>query len=89
MNHGSDRKLVALVAHLLESDPELADSVDALLARHEPLLTSVEVEERLRIKSGTVRAMARDGRLPGYRLGREWRFLWSEVMSAVMRGQVG
>ena len=39
-----------------------------------PLLTALEVQERLHIDRSTVYRMAEDGRLPAIRVGRSWRF---------------
>ena len=37
-------------------------------------MTSDEVAELLQINKGTVSRMARDGRLPATRVGKQWRF---------------
>lgn len=81
--------LAAYVADALNRDPVLAERVDALRSRDEPLLDSPEVAERLGLTEDTVRAMARDGRLPAYPVGRKWRFVWSEVRAAVIAGRLG
>jgi excisionase family DNA binding protein len=40
----------------------------------DPLWTVEEVAHYLRVKPGTVRAMARRGELPAIKVGRIWRF---------------
>ena len=40
----------------------------------ELLMTAAEVAKYLRLKPNTVRAMARDGKLPAIKVGRGWRF---------------
>jgi excisionase family DNA binding protein len=39
-----------------------------------PLWTIKEVASYLRLKPETVRIMARDGKLPAFKVGRVWRF---------------
>lgn len=43
-------------------------------ARERKLLTVAEVAELLRINKSTVYRMAKQGRLPATRVGRQWRF---------------
>lgn len=38
------------------------------------ILTAEEVAEFLRIHPYTVRRLAREGKLPGFRIGGQWRF---------------
>lgn len=38
------------------------------------VLTAEEVAEYLRIHPYTVRRLARDGKLPGFKIGGQWRF---------------
>jgi excisionase family DNA binding protein len=45
----------------------------------EPLLTIEDVSHYLRLNSETVRAMARDGKLPSLKVGRNWRFRRAEI----------
>lgn len=45
----------------------------------EPYLTAPEVGEMLRVSADTVRRRATAGEIPGVRIGRQWRFLGSEV----------
>lgn len=40
----------------------------------EPLWTVLDVAEFLRLEPETVRTMAREGKLPGIKVGRAWRF---------------
>jgi excisionase family DNA binding protein len=42
--------------------------------------------ELLNIHPDTVRRLARNGRLPGYRVGRQWRFPAEEVARMRMQG---
>jgi excisionase family DNA binding protein len=44
------------------------------------LLTVHEVAGKLKVKPATVRQMARDGGLPGLKVGSDWRFDWCEVV---------
>jgi excisionase family DNA binding protein len=41
---------------------------------YEPLWTVDEVAQFLNFKPGTIREMARKGKLPAIKVGREWRF---------------
>lgn len=43
-------------------------------AGHQPLLTPAQAAERLRLHPKTIVRMARDGRLPGVKVGAGWRF---------------
>ena len=42
-------------------------------------LTAGDVTRMLRIDKSTVYRMAEDGRLPGFKVGRQWRFLATDV----------
>ena len=58
---------------------------------HEPqanpdLLTARDVARLLGVDTATVYRMAGDGRLPGVRVGRQWRFPSDRVRSALRRG---
>ena len=44
-----------------------------------PLLTVDDVAYFLRLEPDTVRALARDGKLPAIKLGRVWRFKQDEI----------
>lgn len=41
--------------------------------KHHPLLTAEEAAAHLRLHPCTVRRLLRQGRLPGARIGRDWR----------------
>ena len=45
----------------------------------EPLWTVEDVSQYLRLEPGTVRTMARDGKLPGIKIGRVWRFNHKDI----------
>ena len=45
----------------------------------EKLLTTQEAAQQLKVSASTVRRMARQGRLPGMRVGKLWRFSQSEL----------
>jgi excisionase family DNA binding protein len=49
-------------------------AVDFVYSSTEPLWTVQEVAEYLRLDSSTIRAMAREGKLPAIKVGRVWRF---------------
>ncbi len=51
----------------------VSQPVDAT-AKEGKLLTVVEVADLLRINKSTVYRMAKQGRLPATRVGRQWRF---------------
>lgn len=44
------------------------------MAEREPLMTTVEVAEYLGMHRQTVGRLAARGVLPGFKIGREWRF---------------
>ena len=44
-----------------------------------PLWTVDDVAQYLRLEPDTVRALARDGKLPAIKLGRVWRFRQDEI----------
>ena len=46
----------------------------------EEILTIREVAELLKLHPKTVNKLANSGRLPGYKIGRQWRFRKSEVL---------
>jgi len=50
------------------------------------LLTARDVAQLLGVDTATVYRMAGDGRLPGVRVGRQWRFPSDRVRSALRRG---
>jgi excisionase family DNA binding protein len=39
-----------------------------------PILTVYELSEYLRVNKNTIYKMVREGKLPGFRLGSDWRF---------------
>jgi excisionase family DNA binding protein len=53
--------------------PETERIVDPMESNHE-LLTVKEVCDLLRVHYSTVYKLARDGRIPGFRVGTDWRF---------------
>ena len=46
-------------------------------------LTAGDVTQLLRIDKSTVYRMAEDGRLPGFKVGRQWRFKPEDVEAAL------
>lgn len=50
------------------------------------VLTADEAAELLRVSTKTILALARDGTLPGEKVGRAWRFVRSDLL-AYLRGQ--
>lgn len=55
------------------------------MAEEHEVLTTEEAAALLRVSTKTVLALAREGSLPGEKVGRAWRFLRSDVL-AVVRG---
>lgn len=47
------------------------------------VLTVEEVARLLKLKEQTVRALVREGELPAKKLGKQWRFLRSELLEAL------
>jgi excisionase family DNA binding protein len=47
----------------------------------EPLWTTDDVASYLRLEPETVRAMTRGGKLPGFKVGRVWRYRRREIRS--------
>lgn len=47
------------------------------------ILTSEEASELLKVSNKTVLKLARDGDLPGQKVGRAWRFCRSELVAYV------
>ena len=54
----------------------------------EEILTVREVADLLKLHPKTVNKFAISGRLPGYRIGRQWRFRKSEVLKLLEKGEV-
>ena len=50
------------------------------------ILTTEEAADLLRVSSKTVLALARDGALPGTKVGRAWRFLRTDILDYVHAG---
>ena len=50
------------------------------------ILTTEEAADLLRVSSKTVLALARDGELPGTKVGRAWRFLRADLLDYVHGG---
>ena len=49
----------------------------------EEILTIREVADLLKLHPKTVNKLANSGKLPGYRIGRQWRFRKSELLKAL------
>jgi excisionase family DNA binding protein len=47
------------------------------------VLTAEEAADLLRVSTKTVLTLARDGNLPGEKVGRAWRFLRSDLLNYV------
>ena len=47
------------------------------------VLTADEAAELLRVSTRTILALARDGSLPGEKVGRAWRFLRADLLNHV------
>jgi excisionase family DNA binding protein len=47
------------------------------------VLTTEEAAALLRVSSKTILALARDGSIPGEKVGRAWRFLRSDLLEYV------
>ena len=47
----------------------------------DPLWTAEDVATYLRLESETVRSMTREGKLPGFKVGRVWRYRHSDIKS--------
>jgi excisionase family DNA binding protein len=53
----------------------------AIKIETEPLWTVDDVANYLRLEVGTIRTMAKEGKLPGVKIGRVWRFRKKEIYS--------
>jgi len=53
------------------------------LAEELQVLTTEEAADLLRVSSKTILALARDGSIPGEKVGRAWRFLRSDLLDHV------
>lgn len=49
----------------------------------EEILTIREVADLLKLHPKTVNKLANSGKMPGYRIGRQWRFRKSEILKAL------
>jgi excisionase family DNA binding protein len=58
----------------------------AEFSRDEEILTIREVADLLKLHPKTVNKFALAGKLPAYRIGRQWRFRKSEVLRALEKG---
>ena len=52
----------------------------------EEVLTTHEASEFLKIHEKTVCRLARDGRIPGNKIGGEWRFMKSDLVRWIRTG---
>ena len=87
--YGSEEPIVELVSAMLitflkgiASSPE---QVAAALLRcdvGEQLLSVAEAAAFLKVHANTVRAWVRSGRIPGAKIGREWRFIEADLVTA-------
>ena len=59
----------------------------AEFSRDEEILTIREVADLLKLHPKTVNKFAIAGKLPAYRIGRQWRFRKSEVLRALEKGE--
>lgn len=50
------------------------------MAEDAEVLTTEEAAELLRVSTKTILALARDGALPGEKVGRAWRFLRADLL---------
>jgi len=51
------------------------------------VLTADEAAGFLRVSTKTILGLAKDGRLPGEKVGRAWRFLRADLISFVHEGR--
>jgi excisionase family DNA binding protein len=51
------------------------------MAEDAEVLTTDEAADLLRVSTKTILALARDGSLPGEKVGRAWRFLRSDLLN--------
>jgi excisionase family DNA binding protein len=56
------------------------------MAEDTEVLTAEEAAELLRVSTKTVLTLARDGALPGTKVGRAWRFLRADLVAYVHNG---
>ena len=56
------------------------------MAEDAEILTAEEAADLLRVSAKTVLTLARDGALPGTKVGRAWRFLRTDLVAYVHDG---
>jgi excisionase family DNA binding protein len=56
------------------------------MAEDAEVMTAAETADLLRVSTKTVLTLARDGALPGTKVGRAWRFLRTDVVTYVHKG---
>jgi excisionase family DNA binding protein len=54
----------------------------------EEILTNREVADLLKLHPKTVNKLAISGKLPAYRIGRQWRFRKSEVLKLLEKREI-
>jgi excisionase family DNA binding protein len=59
--------------------------VGALMG-HDEILTCEEASAFLKVSNKTVLRLAREGEIPGQKVGRAWRFCRAELLAYVARG---
>jgi excisionase family DNA binding protein len=57
------------------------------MAEELQVLTTEEAADLLRVSSKTILSLARDGSIPGEKVGRAWRFLRSDLLEYVHGGR--
>jgi excisionase family DNA binding protein len=63
-----------------DAKERIGDAISATLENHvEPVWDCLEAASFLRIHPATVKRLAREGKLPGFRIGNRWRFRHSEL----------
>lgn len=76
---------LTVVADRLTLDPARGER-EKMAEEHE-VLTTEEAAALLRVSTKTVLALAREGSLPGEKVGRAWRFLRGDVLAVVRGGK--
>ena len=56
------------------------------LMEHDEILTCEEASAFLKVSNKTVLKLAREGEIPGQKVGRAWRFCRAELLAYVARG---
>jgi excisionase family DNA binding protein len=70
----------------MEDPPNQQTSKTILQDQTKPLWTVVDVASYLRLHPETVRAMARDGRIPSVKVGKTWRFYSDQIKTLLFNG---